>query len=94
MPKGFQKGNKGKPKGVKNKKTLQWEALSESIIDNHSGRFNQILSKLFDSDDEKQQQRAIDAYLQILEYFKPKQSRVEATVDNKVNISSIKFEDA
>jgi hypothetical protein len=42
----------------------------------------------------QEQLQAAELYIKMVEYFKPKQSRVEATVDTKVNISSIKFEDA
>jgi 23S rRNA U2552 (ribose-2'-O)-methylase RlmE/FtsJ len=74
---------KGKPKGLKAKKTLEWESLSESIINKHSAKFNEILTKLFDSKDSKEQQKGVDTYLQVLEYFKPKQSRVESTVKSE-----------
>ena len=66
------KGKKtgGKKKGTPNKKTLQWEAIGEALITVHSERFNQILAT---SDDDKFSK----LFLDVMEYFKPKQSRVE-----------------
>lgn len=67
------KGNKfstGRPAGTKNEKTLQWEALGEALLTKHSERANQILASL---DDDK----FLDHYGKLLEYFKPKQARTE-----------------
>lgn len=71
-PKGKTNNPKGKPKGIKNIKTLQWEALGESITSKHTERFNGIL----ESADDK---LFTELYLDILEYFKPKQQRTELT---------------
>ena len=75
----FQKGNKGKPVGAISKRAKQWDELSESIIDCHAGRFNQILGDLMESNDTKQQIIGCEMFLQALEYFKPKQARVQHT---------------
>ena len=64
---------KGKPKGVKAQKTLEWEALGESITTRQAGKFNKFLDRLWDNDELK----AADLFLQTLEYFKPKQARTE-----------------
>ena len=66
------KGKKtgGKKKGTPNKKTLQWEAIGEALITVHSERFNQILATSDDDNFSK-------LFLDVMEYFKPKQSRVE-----------------
>ena len=73
----FKKGKsgnlKGKPKGVKAKKTLEWEALGESITTKQAGKFNKFLDNLWEQD----QLKAADLFLQTLEYFKPKQARTE-----------------
>lgn len=61
---------KGKPIGTKSDKTLQWEALGEALLTKHSERANQILSSM---DDDK----FLDHYGKLLEYFKPKQARTE-----------------
>ena len=72
----FVKGNKGKPKGAKSLKTIQWEVLHEDIISTHSEGFNRTLNGLLSSPDIKVQQAGCDLFLQVLEYFKPKQSRI------------------
>ena len=77
----FQKGHKGKQKGTKSLRAQQWEELSESIIDCHAGRFNQILADLMESDDLKSQVTGCELFLQVLEYFKPKQSRIQHSGD-------------
>lgn len=65
---------KGQPKsggrtaGVKNERTLQWEALGESIVTIHTDRFNTILANSNDKE-------FSDRFLQVLEYFKPKLNR-------------------
>ena len=69
MASGSQNGKsnnpKGKPKGSKTHKTLEWEALGDSIITIHAAKFNNILKNM---DDEE----FVDAYTKILGYFKPK----------------------
>lgn len=74
------KGNKystGRPKGTKNAKTEQWEELGHALITKHSERANRVLNNL---DDDK----FLDAYGKLLEYFKPKQSRQEVKQDGSV----------
>jgi hypothetical protein len=94
MPKGFQKGHDGfKAKGAKHKKTQQWEALADTLTGDQSEKFSKLMNRLWGGTLQEQLQAA-ELYIKMVEYFKPKQSRVEATVDTKVNISSIKFEDA
>lgn len=68
----FQEGHKklgGRQKGSKNERTLQWEALGDSITTVHTERFNSILAKL------KDDKEFMDRYLQLIEYFKPKLNR-------------------
>jgi hypothetical protein len=66
------KGKKtgGVKKGFKQAKTKQWELLGESIANEHTERFNQLLSE---SDDEA----FMDLYLKTIEYFQPKLQRSE-----------------
>ena len=83
MPEKGQTNNpKGKPKGIKNKKTLEWEQLGEAIQNAHTERFNKILENLPD-------EKFSDKYLQILEYFKPKQQRTELTgkTEHTINVN-------
>ena len=74
----FEKGNPGRPDGIKNQKTKQWEALAESIATTHTDRFNEILATLPDD-------KFISSYLQVLEYFKPKLAR--NTIDGNVSFT-------
>lgn len=71
----FEKGNKmstGRPKGSKDKRTLQWEALGEYLCNKGSERF---LSDLQSKDSHE----FSETYLKILEYFKPKRARLDNT---------------
>lgn len=74
----FEKGKSGNPsgppKGYKHKKTEQWEALGEAIITTHAERFNTILSGL-------EEDKFVDTYTKILEYFQPKLARTENKTD-------------
>ena len=68
-------------------RTKQWEALGESIMNEHTQRFNSILKEL---DDEK----FIDFYLKTIEYFQPKLQRSELDIEldpNNINIPPIEF---
>jgi len=90
----FKKGNNGRPVGSKNIKSIQWEALSDSIVEQHTSAFNEFLTDLWNGDD-KQKELACNYFLKVLEYFKPKQARFESIVrDEQLTISHIIFEDA
>jgi hypothetical protein len=72
----LKKGHGGlKPKGAKSEKTLQWEALGESITGQQAEQFNAFLDKLWKSRDDQDKMIASELYLKTLEYFKPKQAR-------------------
>ena len=102
MAKGFQKGHKGfKPKGTKEKKTKQWEELGLMHEEGGAETANKILNayakkaiKLDGTVDEDSADKFMDHYKSLLEYFKPKQARVESVISGDIGISSIKFEDA
>ena len=68
--KGEVRNPQGRAVGTKTDKRKQWEALHESIAGRHTERFNRVLATL---DDEK----FMDNYLRILEYFKPRLQRAE-----------------
>ena len=78
LPKGRTNNKKGREVGSKNKRTEQWEALSDSIQKVHTERFNMVLAQM---DDEA----FARTYLQILEYFKPKlqRSEIQAAIETK-----------
>lgn len=78
----FEKGNKGKPKGAKSERTKQWEALAETITGQHAELFNDTLLTFLSSPKEQTRQRGCELYLQALEYFKPKQARIQHTGEN------------
>lgn len=67
---GGKREGSGRPKGSQNEKTKQWEVLGESIMNEHTDKFNKELRKL-------EGKEFINAYGMILEYFKPKQLRTE-----------------
>lgn len=70
----FKKGQSGNPKGpqagYKHEKTRQWEELGEALLTRHAERANVIMETM--SDD-----KFMDHYGKLLEYFKPKQARTE-----------------
>ena len=73
----FKKGHKGgRPKGSASARVAAWNDLAECIIDRHAGRFNQIMADFMESEDDKKRETGCYLFLQALEYFKPKQSRV------------------
>jgi len=80
LPKGRTNNPKGKPKGTLSKKTLAWERLGESIVNEGAERFMKILK-------EKDDKEFTQAYLMILEYFKPKQQRSEVNSKQELTIN-------
>jgi hypothetical protein len=78
-PKGIPKTG-GRTKGTKNVKTSQWEELGAKIIGEGAERFMRVLDSLEDEDFTRN-------YLQILEYFKPKQQRTEHTGETGISIT-------
>lgn len=80
----FAKGNPGKPKGALSKKTEQWHEIGNYLVNEGADRFIGILR---DQEDEK----FLQHYTTILEYFKPKQSRVDSHNINEDTVT-VKFE--
>lgn len=64
--------NSGPKKGAKYKKTLEWEQFGKQVLEKGMPRFLEIMET---TDDEK----FARTFLDILEYFKPKQARTELT---------------
>lgn len=95
--KGFQKGHKGfKPKGTKEKKTKQWEELGLMHEEGGAETANKILMayakkavKKDGSIDDEAAGKFMDHYKSLLEYFKPKQARVDTNVS--LNTNNIEF---
>lgn len=81
MPeKGKTNNPNGRPKGSKNAKSIQWEALGDSIVSTHAERFNKFLASAEDEDFAKY-------FTQVLEHFKPKLSRTENKSDIKEEVT-------
>jgi hypothetical protein len=92
----FKKGHKGyKLKGVKEKKTQAWDELGEFFTSEGAGKAMEIINyygEIVTKDDGSKEYRNPDKYLlhysNLMEYFKPKQSRVDANL----NVESNKIE--
>jgi hypothetical protein len=65
----------GKPKGAISLKTKGWELLKETITTELTDKFMQEMSKL-------DGQQYINAYLNVLEFFRPRLSRTESKIEN------------
>ena len=71
-----QSGNpNGKPKGAVSAKTKGWELLKETITTGLTDKFMQEMQQLEGT-------AYINAYLNVLEFFRPRLSRVESKVEN------------
>ena len=81
------KGHKGyKPKGSKSNKTIAWQNLGEFITEQGAERLKKILTE---SDDAT----FMKTYIQLIEYFKPKQSRTEVEkINDREQVLIIKRE--
>ena len=80
MPvKGISNNPSGRPKGIINARVQQWQELSDSITGSQAQKFDEYLNKLWNSSNPQDQYKAAQLYIQVVEYFKPKQSRVAHT---------------
>ena len=82
-PKGKSNNPAGMPKGIKHKRTREWEKLGEFITEKGAQRAMQIMSKLDDA-------TFLDQYGKLLNYFKPKIS-YNINQEEKPAVESIKF---
>lgn len=89
--KGFKKGESGnlagKPKGTKSEKTLAWEQLGDFITETGAQRVKKILAECTEKE-------FMIYYPILLEYFKPKQQRIENNVsvsDNTIEVKRTVF---
>jgi hypothetical protein len=77
------KGNKfstGRTPGSKNQRTIEWEELGKVLLSSGADRAARIMAEAQDDDYMKY-------YMQLVEYFAPKQSRVEAINKNDTQVS-------
>jgi transcriptional regulator of nitric oxide reductase len=65
--------------GSKNVRVLEWERIKDAFLTVHTERANRILATLED-------EKFLDAYLKMLEYFKPKLARSEVTNTDNTQI--------
>jgi len=72
LPKGRTNNPNGRPLGSKNVRVQEWESIKDAFLTIHTERANRVLSSLED-------EKFLDAYLKMLEYFKPKLARSEVT---------------
>ena len=78
----FAKGNPGKPKGAISEKTRMWEELGQYVVTEGAERAMAVLAAMDDED-------FLSAYMQMLEYFKPKQARVTHSGDAEAPVQII-----
>ena len=70
--KGKSGNDKGKPKGVKAKKTVEWENFGKELTSHGVIRAKKIMDKAKDD-------QFMDYFFKLIEYFKPKLERTELT---------------
>lgn len=76
----FKKGHKGfKPEGATSQKTKDWEAMRDRMTGTFTDKSIEYIENLWKKDPDK----AFDAYLKLIEYFKPKQQRTDVTTNGK-----------
>ncbi|MFT3884645.1 MAG: hypothetical protein QM724_04220 [Flavobacteriales bacterium] len=71
----FAQGNPGRRKGSKNHRTMQWKEFGDALLNNHAGKFSDVLDGLWASEDPADRVKAAELFLKLLEYFKPKMKR-------------------
>ena len=72
----------GLKKGTKIKKTLEWEEFGRKVIEGNLSDIQGYFDKLLKSDPEKH----YEAWLKLIEYFKPKLQRSEEKSDTTLTI--------
>lgn len=80
----FTKGNRlaGSRKGIPNKRTQQWEEFGRDLLDSGLPRAKKIMAKAKD-------EKFMEYFKDLLEYFKPKLARTEVQVEGDLNVNSV-----
>jgi hypothetical protein len=81
IQKGEVRNPNGKPKGTVSLKTKGWDLLKETITTELTDKFMQEMNKL-------DGQQYINAYLNVLEFFRPRLSRTESKVE-QTNVEQV-----
>jgi hypothetical protein len=71
----FTQGNPGRPKGSRNARTRRWEEVGELLVNEHAGRFADVLERLMSSDKVNEQVKGAELFLRALEFVHPKRKR-------------------
>lgn len=82
MPKHFEKGNAGKPKGAVNKATQQARELFTTIMEGEVDNIQESLEKVR----KKDHGRYLDVLSKFLPYFIPKKVELNTPTDITINI--------
>ena len=64
----------GRKVGTLNERTKQWEALGKALLEGHAEKAHRVLESLED-------EKFLDQYCKLLEYFRPKLQRSEVKQD-------------
>ena len=83
----FKKGNKGKPKGAKNKNTLAKKEQLENLF-NENGGFNALFASINEIEDPKDKAATL---LKVMEFFMAKHKTVEHTGDEINQLAQVVF---
>lgn len=75
IQKGEVRNPKGKPKGALSEKRKAWELIGESLMHECADKFMVEMNKLEGT-------AYINAYLNILEFWRPRLSRTESKIEN------------
>ena len=86
----FKKGQitnpKGRGKGTPNIKTLQWEEFGRQLLEENTETAAKVINDAAKDNPEK----FMNYYFQLIEYFKPRQSRVESKSEIEMKETIIK----
>ena len=77
---------KGKPKGALGIKTKQWEEFGRQLLEENT----ETAAKIINDSAKQSPERFMAYYFQLIEYFKPRQSRVESKTEIEMKETIIK----
>lgn len=86
LQKGMTNNPNGRPIGSLNKKTLEWEEFGSKFVAEALPKVAEFVNECMDSRDEDLKFKASALALDVLEYFKPKQARIQHSGDDKAPV--------